>query len=77
MIEQLKALESLVAQSAKQAEASKNKYIEACRKKGISEEEIARRVKKIEDMSKEYGDKAADQIMRKVCEGNESIHKRR
>ena len=51
MITELEILKSKVIQTEKEAEQAKQKYIDACRRKGIPEEKIEETVKKIEEMS--------------------------
>lgn len=66
MITELEILKSKAIQTEKEAEQAKQKYIDACRRKGIPEEKIEETVKKIEEMSSNIGNIISDVVMRKI-----------
>lgn len=66
MITELEILKSKAIQTEKEAERAKQKYIDACRRKGIPEEKIEETVKKIEEMSSNIGNIISDVVMRKI-----------
>ena len=66
MITELEILKSKAIQTGKEAEQAKQKYIDACRRKGIPEEKIEETVKKIEEMSSNIGNIISDVVMRKI-----------
>lgn len=66
MITELEILKSKVIQTEKEAEQAKQKYIDACRRKGIPEEKIEETVKKIEEMSSNIGNIISDVVMREI-----------
>lgn len=65
-METIKIYESLLLESKKEAEKSKQKYIIACRERGISEEEIKRRINQIEKIANKAANDLSDKIIRKV-----------
>ena len=66
MITELEILKSKAIQTEKEAKLAKQKYIDACRRKGIPEEKIEETVKKIEEMSSNIGNIISDVVMRKI-----------
>lgn len=66
IIDKLKVFESYIISSTKEKEKCKQRYIDACRERGIEEKEIKRRINYIEKVAEKCAKIAANELMREL-----------